>query len=192
VRGAAPSIVCPRCEQEAPPQDAIAKLATCRACGLVFDAAPRDRQVPVRRRRPEPEPEPEPPEPEASPPPRRGLTPLQIAGVIVVILALALIVEGPGPREPRAVETKPEDPWLTTLLERHRLAAWVSWYGTGPCVEFSEALLREPVCSDPASELRVLGALDAIVRKPEFRAELCRITAAEIEAVLRRLRCVRP
>lgn len=191
MRGAAPSIVCPRCEQEAPPQDAIAKLATCRACGLVFDAAPRDRQVPVRRRRTEPEPEAE-PEVEEAPPRRRGLTPLQIAGVLAVIVALALIIEGPGPREPRAVDPRPEDPWLTTLMERHRLAAWVSWYGTGPCVEFSEALLRAPMCPDPASELRVLRALDEIVRKPEFRAELCLATAAEIEDVLLRLRCVRP
>jgi hypothetical protein len=191
VRGAAPSIVCPRCEQEAPPQDALGKLATCRTCGLIFDAAPRDRQVPVRRRRTEPELEPAASEPEVKlPVGRRPLTPLQVVGVVVLILAVALLIEGPGPSERRGPE-EPREPWFQTFVERHRIAAWFAAYGTDSCVALGEALRRPPMCVEPASELRVLEALDYVVKQPGFRAGMCRITLAETDAMLLKLRCVR-
>jgi hypothetical protein len=199
VRGPAPSIVCPRCEREAPPQDAIGKLTTCRTCGLVFDAAPRERQVPVRRRRPEPEPEvevaPEPAEkpaekPEDLPVWRRPLTALQVVGILALIFGLAILMEEPEPRGRRGPE-EAVDPWLAKLVARHRIASRFAAYGTDECVALGETLRREPVCPDPASELRLLEALDY----EPIRAglpERCSATSFVVEAQLRRLGCVRP
>nr|HEX4312886.1 hypothetical protein [Kofleriaceae bacterium] len=61
-RGAAPSLICPRCRTEAPPAMGVTAMVTCTACGLVFSATPHDAQMPARlvaapagmRDRPEP------------------------------------------------------------------------------------------------------------------------------------------
>jgi hypothetical protein len=204
VRGAAPSIVCPRCEQEAPPQEALGKFATCRSCGLVFDAAPRDRQVPVRRRRteaeaeverePESEPEPEPePEPErkGAPPWQRRLTPLQIVAVLIGIVGLAVLLEGREPAEQRSTE-EPAALRAQRYRERHRLADRFAGYGTESCAALGEALGRALVCPDPASELRLLGELEAVMEQPDFSAGICSVLLAEVDIMLLMLRCVHP
>jgi hypothetical protein len=98
VRGAAPSITCPRCQLAAPPQEAIANFVTCLGCGMSFDAAYREPVV-APRRRPPLEVDwdtggPAPLLPPAPPPPpeanlwRQPLTPLR-ALVVLVLLGIA-------------------------------------------------------------------------------------------------------
>lgn len=151
--------------------------------------------MPVRRSRPEPEPEvevaPEPAEkPEDVPVWRRPLTALQVVGILALIFGLAILMEEPEPRERRG-PAELVDPWLAKLVARHRVAASFAAYGTDDCVALGEALRREPVCPDPASELRLLEALDHEAIRAGL-PERCGATSFVVEAQLRRLGCMRP
>ncbi len=84
MRGAAPSIVCPRCEREAPPADTIGQFTTCLGCGMVFDAAPRERLVSVKK--------PERPEPtEPTKPPVSWSGPLRAWQIVVALVGIGVL-----------------------------------------------------------------------------------------------------
>jgi hypothetical protein len=85
--------VCPRCHEESPPAFALAHFVTCRGCGLVIDAAPRDLQLPTRRPRLDPTPIPDPtPAPATPDSPRHWFWRLEITNGqgVVILLVLAI------------------------------------------------------------------------------------------------------
>lgn len=101
VRGAAPSIVCPRCGREAPPADSVAAFVTCQGCGLAIRADAQERQVPVRRARPESK-----AEGDAGPArpvrPSRKLSPRQILFILAAVFGAGIVLEClPSAREQR-------------------------------------------------------------------------------------------
>src|SRR5207248_7381825 len=92
MRGPAPSLECPRCGRESPPSAELGPFTTCRGCGLSFDAAPRERQVPLRRR-----PTMEDPEPVPKPRQRGALTIWQALAITVLVYGAAVLLSRDDP-----------------------------------------------------------------------------------------------
>jgi hypothetical protein len=122
---------------------------------------------------------------------QRKLTPLQIVAVLAGIVGLAVLLEAQEPAEPQSTE-EPASQRALRYRERHRLADRFARYGTESCVAFGEALRRPLVCPDPASELRLLGELEAVMDQPDFSAGMCSLLLAEVDIMRLMLRCVHP
>lgn len=203
MRGAAPSIVCPRCGQQAPPAGEVSRFVTCAGCGMSIDSTARERLVPVRRARPESEP----PVVEAPVVKKQrkpgDLSALQIFLILGALFGGAYIKTEYFPSD----DDRARQAEIDEIQASHRAtrahhdremskirASLHATTGDPACVRLSGLVTDPPKCSTQEAQATLRREIeDAQWRREPAQpiAEGCQAANARIDAAMTRLGCTR-